>query len=106
LLRPAVGVAPPIQTFTGYVEAYRGKWGGVAGYSMQDIDNSDGQTRDSFEGASYATVTAAYYPVDGIVGGVEYQYGRRRNFADGWRFSDHRLQLTVRWSFSAEFRAQ
>ncbi len=105
-LRPIVGVALPVKTFTGYVEAYRGKWGGVAGYSMQDIHNSEGQEPDAFAGASYVTVTAAYYPIPSLLAALEYQYGRLRNFSDGWRFSDHRLQLTARYSFSADFRPQ
>jgi hypothetical protein len=103
-VRPIVGVPLPVRSFTGYVEMYRGSWGGMAGYSMQDIQNSDGQPANAFSAAGYGTVTAIYSPTTVALAALEYQYGRRANFSDGWRFSDHRLQLTIQYRFSGDFR--
>ena len=104
--RPIVGKALPVRSASGYVELYRGTWGFIGGYSAQNVDNSDGQAAKAFSSASYATITLANYPNANLTYAVEYQYGRRRNFRDQFRFSDYRLQLTAKYVFSADFRGQ
>ena len=104
--RPIVGTALPVRSFTAYVEYYLGKWGAVAGGSAQDVDNTPAQLATAFAASSYGTGTLLYYPVANIIVAGEWQYGRRRNFKDGFAFRDQRLQLTLRYSFSADFHGQ
>lgn len=99
--RPVKGVALPVRSVTGYAEVYRGRWGAVGGYSLQAVDNAAGQSATAFARGDYATFTAVYVPVAGLTAAAEYQYGRRRS-ADGFASRDHRLQLTLRYAFSAD----
>ena len=41
-----------------------------------------------------------YYPVKDALAGVEFQYGYRKNFRDGWSVPDYRIQFSFKYNFS------
>lgn len=40
------------------------------------------------------------YPLQDALAGIEFQYGYRKNFRDGWSVPDYRIQLSFKYNFS------
>jgi hypothetical protein len=70
------------------------------GYSLQDIDNSDGQAPDAFKTGHYALGNLLYYPAPNAMVGGELQWGRRENFSDGFHSDGFKLQFSFKYNFS------
>jgi len=51
-------------------------------------------------------VNALYYPVDGVMLGPEFQWGKRENESDGWSVDDYRVQFSVKYRFGHTFGGQ
>jgi hypothetical protein len=99
--RPIAGVALPV---FGLVAFYDFNWNEhfstALGYSRLDIDNSSGQLPEAFKNGQYALVNLLYYPVKNVMAGLEFQWGRRENFSDGFSVDDYRIQFSARYNFS------
>ena len=70
------------------------------GYSMVNIDNSDGQTPSAFHRGQYALANLLYHPVKSVMMGGELQWGRRANDSDGFKYNDYRIQFSFKYSFA------
>ena len=70
------------------------------GWSMINISNSNGQLPDAFRQGHYALGNLAWYPVDNVMIGGEFQWGRRANFSDGFTSNDFRIQFAFKYNFS------
>ena len=104
IVTPVKGVALPLLGVTAFIDhSWNEKFSTAIGYSMIDIDNSDGQAASSFQKANYAAVNLMYYPVKNAMCGVELQYGDRSNFADGWETDILKLQFSFKYNFSQVF---
>jgi hypothetical protein len=44
-----------------------------------------------------------YSPVKGVTTGVEFQWGRRENFADGFDVNQFRVQASFKYAFAKTF---
>jgi hypothetical protein len=98
--RDITGAALPVFGLVAFYDCtWSDKWTSTIGYSRVDIDNSDGQGGDAFKTGEYALVNALYYPVDNLMLGPEFQWGRRENNSDGWSADDYRLQFSVKYNF-------
>ena len=87
------------------------------GYSMLDIDNTNGQTYDAFSLGDYALVNLMYYPAQNVMTCVELQFGSREN-KDKLPETDPRydsylydydifkVQFTFKYNFSQSFFAR
>jgi hypothetical protein len=73
------------------------------GYSIVDIENSNGQAFSSFSQGDYALVNLLFYPAKGVMLGPELQWGRRENFRDGFTVDDYRVQFSVKYNFGHTF---
>jgi hypothetical protein len=69
------------------------------GYSRLDIDNTDGQSADSFKSGQYAIANVMFYPAKGFMLGPEFQWGYRDN-KGGWHTPDYRIQFSAKYNFS------
>jgi hypothetical protein len=78
---------------------WNSKWTSTVGYSMVDIDNSDGQSDDAYKRGHYALANVLYYPAPNVFLGPEIQWGRRENFRDGFRSDDVRIQFSAKYNF-------
>jgi hypothetical protein len=67
---------------------------------MTTITNSDLQSPNAFRRGQYALINLRYYPVTNLMAGIEYQYGKRDNFSDGFYSTGNKLQLSFKFSFS------
>ena len=74
------------------------------GFSMVNIENSNGQSANAFRRGYYSAANLMYYPVDNVMIGGELQYGRRMNFADGFASEDFRIQFAFKYNFSRVFK--
>jgi len=101
---PVEGVALPMIGISAFLDhTWSDKFSTSVGYSMLDIENSDAQTDDSYKKGQYALVNLLYYPAENFLAGIEYQWGNRENFRDGWNTSVSRVQFSFKYNFSHSF---
>ncbi|MFC5270345.1 DcaP family trimeric outer membrane transporter [Adhaeribacter terreus] len=105
--QPIKGVALPLLGIVAFYDRYwSDKFSSSVGYSMLDIDNSDGQAASAFKKGQYAIGNIIYYPTANALMALEYQWGSRDNFKDGWNSTDSRIQLTFKYNFSHKLYAE
>jgi len=99
-VRPIRAKALPFTGITAFYDHYwNDKWSSSGGYSQVVIDNTVLQRPDAFHRGQYALVNLLHYPADNVMVGGEFIWGRRRNFNDGFRVDDQRLQFSFRYNF-------
>ena len=102
--RPIVGKALPMFSFITYLDHnWNKRWSSSIGYSMMDVDNSNGQAPDGYRRGHYASGNLLYYPVENAMIGGEFIWGRRENFLDGFHADDFRIQVSFKYNFSKKF---
>jgi hypothetical protein len=102
--RPIKGVALPLLGVVAFLDHNWNKsFSSSIGYSLLNIENSEGQTDDAFHRGHYALTNLLYYPVENVMVGGEFQWGRRENFRDGFASNDYRIQFSFRYNFSRLF---
>ncbi|HXT14790.1 MAG TPA: DcaP family trimeric outer membrane transporter [Gemmatimonadaceae bacterium] len=103
LRTPLTGEALPIFGASTFIDHnWNPRVSTSLGWSMVNIDNSNAQAVTAYHNGQYAIVNLLWTPVTGVMMGGEYQYGWRKNVADGWTFADHRLQFSFKYSFSQD----
>jgi hypothetical protein len=97
---PFVGQALPLFGLVAFLDLnWNSTWTSTVGYSMLDIDNSDGQSDDAFKKGQYALANILYHPVPDLMLGPEIQWGKRDNFRDGFSSDDFRIQFSAKYNF-------
>lgn len=100
-IKPILGKPLPILGIVAFLDhTWSDKFTSTAGYSMVDIDNTEGQAPNAFKRGHYALANLLYYPVKGVMMGGEFQFGRRVNKSNGFAFNDYRLQFSFRFNFA------
>ena len=103
-VHPVKGVALPVTGFVAFFDInWNEKFSSSAGWSMINIDNSNGQNASEFHQGNYAIANLMWYPVKNAMMGVEFQYGDRSNFNDGWNTSISKVQFSFKYNFSQSF---
>ena len=98
---PILGKALPILGIVAFLDLnWNAKWTSSVGYSLVNIDNSDGQADDAFKRGQYALANLLYYPAKNVMLGPEIQWGKRENFRDGFTSDDFRIQFSAKYNFS------
>jgi hypothetical protein len=98
------GVAIPLLGVVAFLDVnWSEKASSSIGYSMVDIDNTDGQAPDAFRKGQYALANILFYPTKNVMYGFEVQWGDRENFADGFTSDDLRFQFSAKYNFSKTF---
>jgi len=101
--KPIKGKALPDFGLSTYLDhRWNANFTSAIGYSRVDIDNSDAQAFNAFKNGQYASINLLYYPVQSIMMGGEFQWGRRESL-DGFAFNDYRLQFSFKYSYSQKF---
>src|SRR6185436_6845597 len=104
LTRPIEGKALPVFGGVAFLDInWSERMTSTIGYSIVDIDNSNGQAANAFKKGDYALANVMFYPVKDVMFGPEVQWGRRENFRDGFSSDDFRVQFTVKYNFSHTF---
>jgi DcaP outer membrane protein len=98
---PLTGEPIPLLGIVAFYDHYwSDKFSSTIGYSRLDTDNRSGQADNAFRDGQYAVTNLLYYPVKDALAGVEFQYGYRKNFRDGWSVPDYRIQFSFKYNFS------
>jgi hypothetical protein len=98
---PILGEPLPLIGIVAFLDhSWSDKFSSSIGYSLTDIDNTDGQAPNAFKTAHYALGNLLYYPVPNTMVGGEFQWGRRENFSDGFHSDGFKLQFSFRYNFS------
>ena len=101
---PIDGEALPLLGLVAFLDhTWSAKASSAIGWSMLDIDNSDGQSASAFSRGNYALANIMFYPVKGVMFGPEIQWGDRNNFRDGFSSDDFRIQFSVKYNFGHKF---
>jgi DcaP outer membrane protein len=74
------------------------KYSSSIGYAFTEVDNTPGQTPDTFKKGQYASVNLLYYPVENVLIGGELLWGEREDF-DGANNDATRVQISVKFNF-------
>jgi len=103
-IQPFQGTALPVFGFLSFAEI---KWTKTletsVGYSMLKIDNADLQATAAFKKGQYALINLRYQPMSNLIMAIEYQYGRRDNFSDGFHSNGNKIQLSFEYIYSNKF---
>jgi hypothetical protein len=103
--QPVKGVALPVWGFFGFLEIlWTAKMQSSIGYSMESGDNSNLQSANAFKKGQYFLVNLRYYPAGNVMMGIEYQYGHRHNYSDGFASYANKVQASVKYNFSSKSR--
>jgi len=103
-LRPFVGEALPLIGIVAFFDHnWSTEYSSSIGYSMQDIDNSNGQAPDAFHRGQYIVGNLLHYPAPNVMFGGELQWGRRENFSDGFHSDGFKVQFSFKYNFSQKF---
>jgi hypothetical protein len=98
------GEALPLLGVVAFYDATWGpSWSSSFGYSLIDIDNSDGQSANAFQKGQYALANLMHYPVKNVMIGPEIQWGHRTNNLDGFTSDDFRIQFSAKYNFKRQF---
>jgi hypothetical protein len=103
--RPIKGVALPVLGVVAFLDHnWNKRFSSATGYSFENIQNSDGQLADAFHRGHYALTNLLFNPVENVMMGGEFQWGKRTNFQDGFSSNDYRVQFGFRYNFSKLFK--
>jgi hypothetical protein len=101
---PIKGVAVPVLGLVAFFDInWNAKFSTSIGYSSVDISNSDGQAPNAFKRGDYAAANIMFYPVKNAMVGIEWQYGTRENYTDGWSTNINKVQASFKYNFSQTF---
>jgi DcaP outer membrane protein len=101
---PIKGVALPVTGVVAFLDhTWNTKFTTAIGYSMVDIDNSAQQSANAFSKAQYALGNLLYSPTPGVTAGVEFQWGNRDNFSDGFTSDIRKIQFSFKYAFAKTY---
>ena len=98
---PVVGKAIPILGTLVFLDhTWNSKWTSSVGFSHQDNDNTDLQSANAFHRGYYALGNLLFTPAENVMMGGEFQWGRRENNSDGWKYDGYKVQFSFKYNFS------
>jgi len=84
---------------TYYDHYWNDKWSTSVGWSMTDLDTSDGQAPTEFKQGQIAQINLLHYPVDHVMLGTEFIWGQREDIS-GNTGTDYRVQFSLKVDFN------
>jgi hypothetical protein len=101
---PIKGVPLPVLGIVAFLDhKWSSRYTTSAGYSVLNIENSNGQAPSDFHRGHYALANLLYRPVPKVTMGGEFQFGRRQNVSNGYDYDDYRMQFSFRYDWSKGF---
>ena len=96
---PILGDPLPVLGVVAFLDQqWNDKFSSSIGYSMVDINNTDGQKDTEYHRGHYGLANLLYYPVQNAMMGIEFQYGTREN-KDGWQTNIFKTQFSFKYNF-------
>ncbi|UTF59739.1 DcaP family trimeric outer membrane transporter [Gilvimarinus sp. DA14] len=101
-LDPTDLAAVPLLGVVAYYEhAWNDRMSSAVGYSFTEVDNQSLQLDSAFNKGEYASVNVLYSPLEQVLLGAEYLWGKRTDFG-GASGTDNRVQFSVKYTFSSK----
>jgi hypothetical protein len=92
-------VAVPLLGVSAYYDHWwSDRFSSAIGYSITRVDNTDGQTDDTYKSGQYSSVNLLYYPVENVMVGGEFLWGERED-NNGETNDNTRVQFSVKFNF-------
>ena len=89
----------PILGISSYYDLYwNDEWSTSFGWSMIDLDTTDGQAQTEFKRGQIAQINLLHYPVDHVMLGTEFIWGQREDIS-GNKGTDYRIQFSLKVDF-------
>jgi hypothetical protein len=103
-ISPIKGVPLPVLGIVSFLDHnWSSRFTSSVGFSMVNIENSNGQAADAYHQGYYALGNLLYHPIKRVTMGGEFQFGRRVNDSNGFSFNDYRMQFSFRYDWSKGF---
>ena len=103
---PIKGVALPVLGVVSFLDhTWNEHFTSSIGYSLVDIQNSNGQLPSDYHQGDYAVGNLLYHPIPRVTMGGEFQFGRRVNFNDGFNVNDYRMQFSFKFDWDKAFKS-
>ena len=103
-ITPVKGVPVPVLGVVAFLDhTWSDRFASSVGYSLVNIQNTDGQLPSAFHQGQYALANLLFHPVKKVTVGGEFQFGRRLNFIDGFNYNDYRVQFSFRYDWAKGF---
>ena len=98
-IEKAEAEAVPLLGISAYYDHYwSDRWSTSVGWSMIDLDTSNGQGASEFEKGQIAQINLLHYPMDHVLLGTEFIWGQREDI-DGNTGEDYRIQFSLKVDF-------
>jgi len=98
-LSKANAEAVPLWGLSAYYDHYwNDRWSTSVGWSMTDLDTTNGQGPDEFKKGQIAQINLLHYPMDHVMLGTEFLWGERED-VDGSTGSDYQIQFSLKVDF-------
>lgn len=102
--QPIRGKALPVWGATAFVDVNWSKlFSSSFGYSVTTIKNTNLQSPDAYKQGQYGLVNLLYYPINNVMAGVEYNFGRRDNYGDNFHSTTSEVRFAFKYNFSRIF---
>jgi hypothetical protein len=94
--------AVPMTGVSVYFDHYwSDEWSTSFGYSYNEVDNTAGQTPDTYKKGEYASFNLLHYPAERVLMGIEAIWGSREDL-DGASGEETRIQISFKYNFSSK----
>lgn len=101
---PLSGKALPVTGIVAFIDHnWNARFSSSLGYSSTHIENTPHGSPDAYKMGQYAIVNFMAVPFTNAMAGVEFQYGKRENFTDGFSSDAVKVQFSFKYSFSQVF---
>jgi hypothetical protein len=98
ILRTGAEAVPITGISTYYDHSWSDKWSTSVGWSMIDLDTTDGQAQGEFKRGQIAQINLLHYPMNHVMLGTEFIWGEREDIS-GDTGSDYRIQFSLKVDF-------
>jgi hypothetical protein len=93
--------AVPLLGISAYYDHYwSNRWSTSLGWSMIDLDSSNGQLDSEFTRGQIAQINLLHYPADNVLLGTEFIWGEREDIS-GNTGTDYRIQFSLKVNFDS-----
>ncbi len=102
--KPLKGKALPVTGLVAWLDhTWSSRFSSSIGWSETHIENTIYGSSDAYKTGEYASVNLVSTPFPNAMAAVEFQWGRRENFNDGFHSDIFKVQLSFKYSFSQIF---
>ena len=98
ILRAGAEAVPTLGISTYYDHFWNEQWSSSVGWSLIDLDTTDGQAQTEFQKGQIAQINLLHYPAKNVMLGTEFIWGQREDVS-GNIGSDYRVQFSLKVNF-------